>query len=107
MSLFPPPFLFFFFSFFPALSQPDPDLRLRFVRAREFRPKANTAEGTVSRVSEVTKQQWGTGSWILKGTATRGNRTDEREIEVGGGGGRGTPRGAEGDVQEDAVVAED
>lgn len=43
----------------------------------------------------------------MKGTATRGNRTDEREIEVGGGGGRGTPRGVEGDVQEDAVVAED
>lgn len=43
----------------------------------------------------------------LEGIATRGNRIDEREIEVGGGGGRETSKGAEGDVQEDVVVAED
>lgn len=100
-----------FFSFLPALSQSDPDLRLRSVRAREFRPKVDAAEEAYSQASQVTEQQWGSESMGPRGERRRLTRReergrDEREIEVGGGGGRRI-EGDEEDVQEDAVVAED
>lgn len=96
-----------FFSFLPALSQPDPDLRLRFRANARISPESR--RGRRSGFADLrghgaTVGIRGRGS--MRGAATRRKKADEREIEVDGGGGRRT-EGDEENVQEDAVVAED